>query len=160
MHYLGIVHRDIKPDNLVWSSDNRAHVKIIDYGISHFSPFRRKVPFARWRKSLDPLKETSLFPPADLLRLRGTEYFIAPEVVWVSDEESLPSATSSNTVTAESAGSHSAPSSVSGHDSPHGNGNAAVSGYSSPEGGTPRPTSRPPITKAIGRLRLELIKMK
>ncbi|KAJ7587200.1 other/CAMKK/ELM protein kinase [Mycena floridula] len=146
LHYMGIIHRDIKPDNLVWNED-RSHIRIIDYGISHFSPLRRKVPFARWRKELAPLQDPLLFPPNDVSKLRGTDYFIAPEVVWVpDDQQSAPSAGSSAVVTNESTTSVLSavpgPSRAASVERPPTPGPA-------PATTLPPASSRPPITKAI-----------
>lgn len=128
VHYHGIVHRDIKPDNLIWSED-RSTIRIIDYGISHFSPALRRVPFARWRKRLESLKDPSLFPPADLTKLRGTEYFIAPEVVGVYDYPSPSVSSDTLGSTANSQASGSVPP--------------------TPPIPPPPPVERPPITQAI-----------
>ncbi|KAF8961849.1 kinase-like domain-containing protein [Flammula alnicola] len=50
IHSLGIVHRDIKPDNLLCALDDASKIKIIDFGISK--------PFARGHPSkYDPLKD-------------------------------------------------------------------------------------------------------
>lgn len=119
MEYLGIIHRDIKPDNLVWATEERTTVKLVDFGISHFSAKQRRVPFARWRKEFDPLHEQTLFPENDLLKLRGTVYFIAPEVVGVYEKGASPE----STTTLESSAN------VSAED--------------------PVPRQRPPITKAL-----------
>lgn len=151
---MGIIHRDIKPDNIVWTED-RDTVKIIDYGISHFSPSLRKVPFARWRQALAPLRDTSLFRPEDLSKLRGTEYFIAPEVVGVTPDDSSSSRASSpgssHTVTVDSAGSTSALSLASNLDAP-----ALDAPAPAPAPGQPNldpndinTPPRPPITEAI-----------
>lgn len=34
MHKLGIVHRDIKPDNLLCSVNDPSKIKLVDFGIS------------------------------------------------------------------------------------------------------------------------------
>jgi serine/threonine protein kinase len=119
VEYLGIIHRDIKPDNMVWSSEDRTTVKLVDFGISHFSPKQRRVPFARWRKEFESLKDPTLFPDNDLLKLRGTVYFIAPEVVGVYE----PAASPESSITLESSPSVSVKSQL--------------------------PRERPPVTKAL-----------
>ncbi|KAF8919795.1 kinase-like domain-containing protein [Mucidula mucida] len=77
LHYHGIIHRDIKPANIMWC-ENRTYVKIIDYGISHFSESRLQVPSSH----MDVVRQCPSFKENDLLKVRGTGYFFAPEVVW------------------------------------------------------------------------------
>ncbi len=77
VHYHGIIHRDIKPANIMWC-ENRTYVKIIDYGISHFSESRLQVPSSH----MDVVRQCPSFKENDLLKVRGTGYFFAPEVVW------------------------------------------------------------------------------
>jgi serine/threonine protein kinase len=97
VHYQGIIHRDIKPANLLWTN-NRTLVKIIDFGVSHFSPSTREL---RSRKGLDP-DDVLLFPEADLLKRIGTPSFLAPEVVWFADDGlKLSPAASSDTLASE-----------------------------------------------------------
>jgi serine/threonine protein kinase len=35
MHHLGLIHKDIKPDNIMYSNTMKKCV-FIDYGLSHF----------------------------------------------------------------------------------------------------------------------------
>lgn len=101
VHFHGIIHRDIKPANLMWSSD-RSTIKIIDFGVSHFSPSERMAPAPnrnglhhQFKALYDPLQ----FPASDLLKRIGTPAFLAPEVVWFFDPDKEASGTSSDTLT-------------------------------------------------------------
>lgn len=96
LHYHGIIHRDIKPANLVWSED-RSYVKIIDYGISHYSSNFVQVSRPHTRPQLDPLRNCTFFKDQDLLKMRGTGFFYAPEVIWLPKDTPSPS-TSSDTI--------------------------------------------------------------
>ncbi|KIY66873.1 kinase-like protein [Cylindrobasidium torrendii FP15055 ss-10] len=88
LHTFGIIHRDIKPANIVWSED-RAYAKIIDYGIAHWSE-SRVPPEAAHCWNLQPLRECRAFRDADLLKVRGTNFFYAPEVIWYQPEAPTP----------------------------------------------------------------------
>jgi SNF1-activating kinase 1 len=160
---MGIIHRDIKPDNLIWSED-RSHVKIIDCGISYFNPSIREVPFARWRKQLDSMKDLTLFPPNDLTKLRGTDYFIAPELVNVSDNDPPAAGPSTTSLTSQAAASsgtipmqsvtgtsiQTASNGSAPHLSPPSNTSAEQLPVPSPPAPSlPISSSHPPITKAI-----------
>ncbi|KAI3618619.1 transcription factor [Moniliophthora roreri] len=86
----GIIHRDLKPANLVWSQDHSV-VKIIDFGISHFSELE-KMTSSPPSKSRHLLRaSTSLFPSEDLLKQRGTCQFMAPEVAWIPPDDYVAS---------------------------------------------------------------------
>jgi len=126
---MGIVHRDCKPDNIVWSTEDRVSVKLIDYGISHFNLRLSRIPFMRCRKAFKPLLEPGLFPPGDLTKLRGTDMFIAPELVW--GFEPLPTAQeSTNTLASNHVGS----------------GDPSIASLPAARSVV---TKRPPITKAL-----------
>jgi len=76
LHHLGIIHCDIKPANIVWS-ENQSIAKIIDMGIAY-----------RQQGSDDK-------PPS---ALRGTGFFMAPEVAWTPPDSSPSSDTLSTTI--------------------------------------------------------------
>ena len=86
VHSLGIVHRDIKPHNLLYSRD-RTMVKIIDFGVSHYNSQRSY--------QSDP-EDVSLYTGSDLQKTLGTPNFLAPEVVWFDDIHEDPSKPVSN----------------------------------------------------------------
>ncbi|KAF7782625.1 hypothetical protein Agabi119p4_2001 [Agaricus bisporus var. burnettii] len=82
LHSLGIIHRDIKPMNLLYNAE-RTTVKIIDFGVSHYN-VRRSLMLSDTRPSLE---DASLFPDSDMQRTLGTPNFLAPEVVWFDNSE-------------------------------------------------------------------------
>ncbi|KAF9465010.1 kinase-like domain-containing protein [Collybia nuda] len=118
LHHEGIIHRDIKPANLLWTHD-RTIVKIIDFGISHFIP-----PITSTKSHMEGDSYPDLFPESDLLRRIGTPSFLAPEIVWFSDDRKRTCPTTScDTLTSNTLTIH--------------------------DGITVMPLQRPPITKAI-----------
>ena len=58
MHALGVAHRDVKPDNLIFADRTRAAVRLVDFG------FARRIE-----------------PGARAWTLCGTPEYLAPEVL-------------------------------------------------------------------------------
>jgi serine/threonine protein kinase len=81
VHHQGIIHRDIKPANLLWTKD-RSHVKIADFGVSHFSYAQRLAAAGKDGVSLDDPEDPILLDDSDLTRRAGTPSFLAPEIVY------------------------------------------------------------------------------
>jgi serine/threonine protein kinase len=71
-HNLGLIHRDIKPDNIMLTQHNgHSHIKVIDFGIAHRSP-------------LPPSSPLLLPPPPDSIitaneTILGTTHYLSPE---------------------------------------------------------------------------------
>lgn len=59
LHQHGIIHRDIKPDNILWDAHS-GNVKLCDFGLSWWEKFQ---------------------PPSGLTDMTGTLEYLAPEVV-------------------------------------------------------------------------------
>jgi [calcium/calmodulin-dependent protein kinase] kinase len=85
VHYQGFIHRDIKPANLLWTED-RHHVKIADFGVSHFSYAQRLAEAGEEGINLDELEEI-LMDESDLTKRAGTPAFLAPELIYEHFEE-------------------------------------------------------------------------
>jgi len=79
VHHEGIIHRDIKPANILYTRDRRS-VKLIDFGVAHFTPPTRGTDASD--DAIDP----ALFPFEELTKTIGTPTFLAPEVLWFSDD--------------------------------------------------------------------------
>ncbi len=96
VHYHGIIHRDIKPAEfgLVGGSVIRKNYRLRYFALqrqlcSSFTPYTRP--------QLDPLRNCTFFKDQDLLKMRGTGFFYAPEVIWLPKDTPSPS-TSSDTI--------------------------------------------------------------
>ncbi|KAF9481527.1 kinase-like protein, partial [Pholiota conissans] len=99
LHHEGIIHRDIKPYNIIYTADRRT-VKLIDFGIAHYmaptissqssnepsSSSSRSKGKERAVRPEAPSIDSSLFQPSDLLKRLGTPSFLAPEIVWFQDD--------------------------------------------------------------------------
>ncbi|KAF5349794.1 hypothetical protein D9758_010183 [Tetrapyrgos nigripes] len=77
LHHQGIIHRDIKPGNLIWTT-NHDRVKIADFGTAHFSYARRLAASDKQDEDEDPI----LLDETALAKKAGSPAFIAPETVW------------------------------------------------------------------------------
>ncbi|KAI0312095.1 kinase-like domain-containing protein [Amylostereum chailletii] len=79
LHHQGVIHRDIKPGNLLCTQDRRM-VKIADFGVAHITAAHLAVdPHSRTPTSSDNL--ALLFDDSELCKTAGTPAFLAPEVV-------------------------------------------------------------------------------
>ncbi|KAH8828076.1 kinase-like domain-containing protein [Flagelloscypha sp. PMI_526] len=86
LHHYGIVHRDIKPDNLLMGADGI--VKICDFSVSHVLVSERLT-----RTSvMDVLNDPVLFSesPESLGSQDGTRAFLAPECLWMVEFKTHP----------------------------------------------------------------------
>lgn len=67
-HQLGIVHRDIKPDNLILCEDHgRRSLKVVDFGVARVLP------------GVSPHAPAPLALPTETGRIVGTPLFLSPE---------------------------------------------------------------------------------
>lgn len=83
VHHQGIIHRDIKPGNLLWTED-RAMVKISDFGVSHFSQSLRKSETGPnyVAPQDDCADDPALMDEKELSKRAGTPPFFAPELLF------------------------------------------------------------------------------
>jgi [calcium/calmodulin-dependent protein kinase] kinase len=81
VHHEGIIHRDIKPANILYTKDRRS-VKLIDFGVAHFTPPTHSQGTDTDDDAIDP----AIFPSEELTKTIGTPTFLAPEVLWFSDD--------------------------------------------------------------------------
>lgn len=92
LHYNGIIHRDLKPANLLWTDATQTHVKISDFGVSHFSAplFQKGRGLAlEYDEKTEPLLQASPSPEEEdldqldqreLAHTAGSPAFFAPEL--------------------------------------------------------------------------------
>ena len=83
VHHQGIIHRDIKPGNLLWTED-RQMVKISDFGVSHFSQsLRRSETGPNYVAPPDDCTDDpALVDERELSKRAGTPPFFAPELLY------------------------------------------------------------------------------
>ncbi|KIM40182.1 hypothetical protein M413DRAFT_446343 [Hebeloma cylindrosporum] len=81
LHHEGVIHRDIKPANILYTKDRRS-VKLIDFGVAHFTP----PPHRQFIDTDDDAIDPTIFPAEELTKTIGTPTFLAPEVLWFSDD--------------------------------------------------------------------------
>jgi SNF1-activating kinase 1 len=81
----------------LWTKD-RSHVKIADFGVSHFSYAQRLAAAGKDGVSLNDPEDPILLDDSDLTRRAGTPSFLAPEIIYehTSDAEPESSASSSD----------------------------------------------------------------
>ncbi len=77
LHYEGIVHRAIKPANLLWTKDHR--VKISDFGVSYFG---RPIRDGETEENISEADATDFDNDLELAKTVGTPAFFAPELCY------------------------------------------------------------------------------
>lgn len=81
----------------MWTKD-RSHVKIADFGVSHFSYAQRLAAAGKDGVSSNNPEDPILLDDSDLTRRAGTPSFLAPEIIYehTHEAEVVSSASSSN----------------------------------------------------------------
>ena len=76
-HARGLVHRDLKPDNTLWSLDGR-QVKLTDFGVAHAT---ESLPRLKAAHDLGRKRATLEWELAGEVDVAGTPNYMAPELV-------------------------------------------------------------------------------